>query len=144
MTNKIYYNWNDTDSSWIENYKREYSYDNEENMTQHVVYNFEETTEQWIINWQRDYYYNEHNISQQVITNDISVFPNPFSKYFYIILKGNPSKIDFMLFNISGIKLLSKEISNSERINMEEFNQGVYIYNIHFDDRRQSGKLIKR
>lgn len=38
---------------------------------------------------------------------------------------------------------MSKEVENGEVLNMEGLSKGVYFYNLLFDSKMQSGKLVK-
>jgi hypothetical protein len=42
-----------------------------------------------------------------------------------------------------GRKILLKEVTSGERINVQGLKRGIYFYNILFNGNKQSGKLIR-
>ncbi len=76
-------------------------------------------------------------------TETISLYPNPVSDYLNIELKNSNLTYVFELYNLVGQKIFFKEIGINEKINLKTLNNGLYIYNIHSDGIRHSGKLMK-
>lgn len=74
---------------------------------------------------------------------DVKVFPNPFSKVISIELYNNDGFGTFELFDVSGNKVFSKEITNKEEINLDHLQNGTYIYKVNIGSITQSGRLIK-
>src|SRR5690554_3314471 len=100
----------------------------------------------WVEDSQSKYYYSgltETSISDNQPKN-ISVHPNPTSQHILITLPhNNISTGHFKLFDNRGSLLISKQISNNEKINTENLTKGIYIYTIHIDGKTKSGKIIK-
>ncbi|GGG59052.1 endonuclease [Bizionia arctica] len=75
--------------------------------------------------------------------NDISIYPNPVSNTLNIQLnKSEETQID--IFNILGKRVLTKTIRQSQSINVENLNSGIYILKIKQGDATISKKLIKQ
>lgn len=60
----------------------------------------------------------------------ITLSPNPSSKEIVIHNLKEEEKNDFKIFNTVGKLILQGEISNCEKINIENFNQGTYFIKI--------------
>ena len=61
--------------------------------------------------------------------NKLHVFPNPSKNFVNISLENNlPSKLTLM--DISGKILLEKIFTNSSKINLSNFNNGIYFLSI--------------
>lgn len=90
-------------------------------------------------------YYSSHDFSSvnKVETELVKIYPNPVSDYLSISIPDNNAQITFELIDIQGRKILTKEISNSETISMEDLNKVVYFYNLVDSNNKQSGRLIK-
>lgn len=94
--------------------------------------------------WKRllsDFETNENTLKHQ--NYNISIYPNPVTDYLLIDLKANYSQANFELFDIHGRRILSKEITSGELMNIQGLKRGIYFYNILINGNKQSGKLIK-
>ena len=61
--------------------------------------------------------------------NKLHVFPNPSKNFVNISLENNlPSEL--ILMDISGKILLEKTFTNSSKINLSNFNNGIYFLKI--------------
>ena len=79
----------------------------------------------------------------QLDTKLSRVYPNPFSESINFSIPGYYSQITFELFDLQGRKLLLKTIGNNEKVKMEGFRSGLYLYKLNVDGKVQSGKLVK-
>lgn len=88
--------------------------------------------------------------SNQIMPENISVYPNPFTKSINIhyTLTQN-SEVNFDIFNIIGEKIASiKQIkqkagSNSFPLDLSSFNTGVYFLKININSKIYSVKIVK-
>lgn len=82
-------------------------------------------------------------IDQEVLNNEIEVFPNPTNDILNI--KTTPDKLPFRLeiIDLSGRVLISKEIrTDSYSMSLDENLKGIFIYTISNHNLIKTGKLI--
>jgi len=94
---------------------------------------------------------NEEGITENNLSADITLFPNPTRKELNIQigsqdLKGE--KIRFLIFNALGEKVLEEQSFMTDEwqtfsFNTELLSQGVYLLNIEADNRKKSLRFIK-
>jgi len=71
-----------------------------------------------------------------------SVYPNPTSDYFQVKMNNNSDNTTFELVDLSGRIILK---TNNERINLSDFNTGVYVLNVLENGQNiGSQKIIKK
>ncbi len=73
----------------------------------------------------------------------VSLYPNPVSEDLSLRHDG-VNKITFTLFNLQGHVIMTREIDNNGKINLDGLREGIYIYSLIIDGKRQNGKLIKK
>ncbi len=73
---------------------------------------------------------------------EIKVFPNPTSGEIYFRFEKEIKEAVFDMFDIKGRKVLSKKIIKDQKMNISDFDTGIYFYNIKLDDKIFSGKII--
>jgi hypothetical protein len=61
-------------------------------------------------------------------TRQVIVYPNPGQNE--IMIKSISPNLIFELFDMQGVKMLSKKIATEDRINTKDLPQGIYIYQI--------------
>lgn len=71
------------------------------------------------------------------------VYPNPVSESVSFSFPSYYFQISFELFDLQGRKLIAKTIGSDEKVNMEGFRSGMYLYKLNVDGKVQSGKLVK-
>lgn len=117
-------------------------------MTDDKIYSFTPTAgTEYNVTGVMDYSYDEFKIlyrgasdievSTSVSTienNTVKVFPNPTSDY--VNINTNKSVANVTFFNIVGEEV--KTVNNSNRIDITDLNQGIYIINIQFTDNSKS------
>jgi hypothetical protein len=161
-----YYDWDSSTSLWNENWKEEYTYDYNYTESDLIVpYWWEEDlelsntnmltkinesywngdTNKWESNYKSTLLYSPVNVTSanQLNTEISSVYPNPCSESFSLTIPGSYSRINFELFDLQGRKLFSKAIGSGEKVNMEGFRSGMYLYKLYMDGKVQDGKLVK-
>ncbi len=74
----------------------------------------------------------------------INVFPNPTTDNIQINFAEGYQQLDFELTDLNGRTLHSQKVQNNEIIQLESLTKGLYLYHLHIDGKRQSGKLIKK
>lgn len=74
--------------------------------------------------------------------NEIKVYPNPFKEILHInLINSNQTNIE--LYNVIGVKVLSKTTTSSEILNLSNLASGVYILRLTQGNLTISKKLIK-
>lgn len=73
----------------------------------------------------------------------VEIFPNPISNE--LIVKFNNNQLsEIILYDISARKLLSKSFTNSVRINTEQLEKGLYLYEVRSRNGLcKKGKVVK-
>jgi hypothetical protein len=76
----------------------------------------------------------------------LRIFPNPFSKYFYLQYSNeNFNKGSCLIYNLLGEKVYETNLKcNQQEIDLGELSGGVYFCTILIDDDRFTYKLIKQ
>lgn len=159
-----YFDWDVQSSQWEDIYKEEYTYDNRYTKNDlilpfddddfliftHMItgikgYSWDSSTNGWVTVGETAFAYSPINITSvsQMDAEISTVYPNPCSESVSFNFSDSYSQITFELFDLQGRKLLSKAISSNEKVNMERFRSGLYIYKLNMDGKVQSGKLVK-
>ncbi|MDP2891169.1 MAG: T9SS type A sorting domain-containing protein [Bacteroidota bacterium] len=161
-----YYNWDLQTSQWDDVYKSEYTYDNRytfndlilpwgddedsNNYFGHMIteiseYGWNISTKEWILEYEMAFAYSPVNVTaiNQLDAELSKVYPNPFSESVSFSIPGSYSEISFELFDLQGRKLFAKAIGNNEKVNMEGFQSGMYLFKLNVDGKVQNGKLVK-
>ena len=77
-------------------------------------------------------------------TNEINIFPNPFSEEITVNLS-DPIDTKFILYNYLTEKVIERNITESTSINTGDIANGVYFYILqNAKNYQKSGKLIKQ
>lgn len=100
----------------------------------------------YVINSTKTFYYSPKTITKTEDNNpnlDVQVVPNPANTYFTVLADDVNSPMDFSLFDLNGIALISKKINCNGIISTESLNKGIYMFRIISSDNSiKSGKLI--
>ncbi len=81
--------------------------------------------------------------NDEVHQNYFSLYPNPTSDFIYV-QTDFVETISFSLFDISGKKIIKKPIQNNTAINIQELQNGIYIYQFSSGNQTNIGKIIKK
>jgi len=146
MVQSYKYLWDETTIEWHAFFYADNTYDAYGNLTQYIDYNWDEASGEWIVVDYTTLYYSEESISSVSEIHDVEliVYPNPFTIYISFDISENPNTIILELYDVQGRKVISKEIVNNERVNMEDLDSGMYFYYLYIDGKKLDGKLIKR
>lgn len=169
LESEIYYEWNALSSSWEKktkgvlttNYdvKRDqlilpFGEEDESHelkmyfnymATEFLQYIWSDDTNDWVENTNYKIYYSSHEPSGLIKKNssDISLYPNPTSDFISVNLnEGDNANI--ALYDLQGRKVYESSVVNSSRIDVSQFNKGIYFYQLSVEGKTVSGKLIKR
>jgi hypothetical protein len=76
-------------------------------------------------------------------TRQVIVYPNPGQNE--IMIKSISPNLIFELFDMQGVKMLSKKIATEDRIDTKDLPQGMYIYQVLNPQAEiiETGKWIK-
>jgi Secretion system C-terminal sorting domain/Beta-propeller repeat len=82
-------------------------------------------------------------IENTFITNQVSLYPNPFTTILNVQLKEN-ADAEIILYDLAARKMLHQKITNSILLNTEQLANGLYIYEIRFKNGNYiKGKVVK-
>jgi hypothetical protein len=65
---------------------------------------------------------------EQLLVDDINLFPNPASDYFTLSTQGNYTKAEVVIYSVQGA-LISKQtlpLTNNTRVDLEGLSNGLY------------------
>jgi hypothetical protein len=112
----------------------------------YVSYEYNPDPAGFEIYYREVYYYNPagfplgvSNLSAPIA----SLFPNPVRESLTINFDAEFPAARFDLFDLSGKSVLQVQVENGTRLNLEELEEGVYLYRISAGELFQSGKLVK-
>lgn len=139
----LYYSWDDASNKWRFKNKDEFTYGTNNNWVQNDQFYWDIENESWAFLFRFINFYSEHSrTSIDGFDNEIiALYPNPVSDNLQIRLAIKSAK--FELYDIKGNKLLSKEINNSETLDLKNYKKGIYIYHILSDGEKHIGRLLK-
>ncbi len=82
-------------------------------------------------------------ISEVEKSNQVNLFPNPFTDKINIVTKEN-NLLEFVLYDVMGRKNIYQSFSNSTLINTAQLAKGIYIYELK-DNKGivRTGKIVK-
>lgn len=111
----------------------------------YVSFSWDEVNNNWNYNSRSTFYYSEQAInSVEQINRSISkIYPNPVKSFISFSFSENVDLVTFELFDIQGRKIMTKLVKNDDQLNMQELNDGIYIYKLINADKIQTGKLVK-
>ena len=167
---EIYSQWDESAAQLVLNSKYEYLYDDgillsdlivppipwfvadyREQMVSkplgYVSYDYNTETFTYDPYYREGYLYNEHyptHVHGSEVSPFASIFPNPAREYIYLEFEGESHEVSFELFDVTGRRILFRQISNGESLNLEGLQKGLYLYRISGKDQMQTGKLIKK
>ncbi|SNR14292.1 T9SS type A sorting domain-containing protein [Tenacibaculum jejuense] len=83
------------------------------------------------------------SISENVLLNSISIFPNPSTSLFNLS-RNTTEELDLKIFDLSGKEVFSKKkiIDTNYIIDLTNYTKGIYILNITSEGKSASKKLI--
>lgn len=98
----------------------------------------------WVKENTGNYYFSDANTNSVTETIDlgIKIYPNPVSEY--VLIAGINGNATFKLYNLQGVLVSSKTLNTDERIDVSWLNNGVYFYTLTAEQKKQTGKIIKK
>ncbi len=89
------------------------------------------------------YYKNDITNATQIETSLFSVFPNPVTNEVQLQVS-NPIKCMLKVFNIQGQQILTKQINSVvTKINIRDFEKGMYLFQIENNGEQSTRKIVK-
>ena len=79
------------------------------------------------------------SIGDNAFELDVTIYPNPTDNYLFI--EGNKNPISISIYNLLGAEVISK--SNTDKINVSELSNGVYVIRISDGIGQTDRKFIK-
>ena len=135
-------------NQWIGEEKRDFIYDANGFVTRNTYYNWNLVSNTWDFDRleQHTLYYqptvNLHYLPSQDLAQ---LYPNPVTNHLQIETQAN-TPLHFQLTDLQGRVLLNQTWTGqqSQSIDLSHLAQGLYLYTILVDDKRQTGKLVKQ
>jgi streptogramin lyase len=81
---------------------------------------------------------------ENLATNALKVFPNPFSQAFTVDLRNNAEMVNLEIINIMGQTIYQTQFTHSTSINTFDFTPGMYILKIKIGKSTTYLKVIKK
>ncbi len=116
-------------------------------LTEYLSYDYDEESGELIATDKRIFNYTDLTTATGIDNDEevnVILYPNPAYDNVSISFSSTNNLANIQLFDMLGKKVLDKEISSEETINIENLNSGIYLYNIVVDGKSQSGKLFKK
>lgn len=99
--------------------------------------------EEWIADYKLSYQYaNGTTTVVDNINNYFKIYPNPAHDFLNFEIESQVSSSKIEIFSLTGNKLKSIELGNSQRIEVSDLTSGMYIYNLDLDGKKYSGTII--
>jgi type IX secretion system substrate protein len=152
--------WDQSTGLWSASFKENSSYNNSHTFSDLIVpfwyssnsmligqmkYDWNKTYNVWVSKSRDTCYYSEQNVTAipEIKASILNVYPNPFSANVSFNISGYDDYLILELFDMLGRKVMNKTIRNHEKVNLEDLNNGLYIYILIINGKRLTGKLIK-
>lgn len=113
----------------------------------YVSYEYSTDLSDFEVYFQEVYFYNAHfptHVPGSEASHIASVFPNPAREYITITFAGEYNQASFELYDVTGRRVMQKRVENSESLNLEELQNGIYFFRITAEEQIQTGKLMKK
>lgn len=168
---ETYYDWDEIDEVWLEDTKDEYSYsslDFSDILLPYsaFLYDFmgmefpelmgKATTEinsysriddAWVHDEKQLFYYSSIGASnvEMLDDNDFAVYPNPVTDNVTFSWTGTKQQLMLEIFRLDGAKMLERQITSGQKIQVKNLESGVYLYNVKNGiETLSSGRLVKQ
>lgn len=92
------------------------------------------------------YHYNPTILSnQEIVSNNILIYPNPFSDKLTIQLNENEANFSATIYDIRGKLIIEKKLTNlNNELDLSNINSGMYICSLVSNNNKKTIKLIKK
>jgi len=113
----------------------------------YVSYEYNPDPAGFEIYYREVYYYNQAGfpLGAASVSEEIaSLFPNPVRESLTINFNGALPSARFELYDLSGKSIMRRQVENGSVLNLEELEEGIYLYRITTRKHFQSGKLVKK
>lgn len=113
----------------------------------YVSYEYNTETPAFEVYYQEVYFYNEHfptNVIGFETSQIASIFPNPVREHITFNFAGEYRVVSFELYDVTGRRLIQKQVGNGKRLNLEGLQDGLYLYRISAEEQIQTGRVIKK
>ncbi|HHB51607.1 MAG TPA: T9SS type A sorting domain-containing protein [Saprospiraceae bacterium] len=155
----IQYEWNNSNDYWHPTFKAyDFIHDNSISITnieypyyiptghklnQYTAYYWDNNSMEWIPDYDAMFYYNptENLSNQNQPLERPYIFPNPTSDIAFISGLELNDSVFIEIFDNMGRKIIKQKINN-QRIRTAEFNAGLYLYILYYNNKSVIGKLI--
>lgn len=154
--------WDDEINDWTVGYKTEFIYDNGYSfdllilpavnplMFRHKLESITESSwDEETASWKKEeaihYYYSALTMTSVQADKEhyAKVFPNPVVDKLSLYLSPENLPKTLELFDLQGIKVMTRYIKDDASIDFSSLEPGVYFYHLYDQNKKQSGKLVK-
>ncbi|OYU97750.1 MAG: hypothetical protein CFE21_05530 [Bacteroidetes bacterium B1(2017)] len=84
-----------------------------------------------------------NGIGSNLLSSNISIYPNPAKDELFIDGIDASMKANYVIYNFAGIKLVEGELSNQNKIDIKELNEGYFVMQIHTENGTLNKVFIK-
>lgn len=168
---ETYFNWEEASETWLEEDRDEYTYNTIDfsdvlfpysvfmyefigvempNFTGKAVAEINGYTwvdNDWVQVENQIFYYSSIDASNVELTenNDFAVYPNPATDNVTFSWAGNQQHLLLEVFKVDGAKMLERQVSSGQNIQLKNLESGVYLYKMKSENETLfSGKLVKQ
>ncbi len=91
-----------------------------------------------------NFFYSQKITSGLVLSeqNELKVFPNPASSFIDVEIEDSLQPLTIELYNIQGQKMITKQLTDSKRLDVSGLYSGLYIYRLTQNNQIHSGKIL--
>ena len=140
------YNLDFSSQKLVESSLSTYSYDIYGNKTVTLNYSWDKDKNNWVPKDRFIFYYSEPSVITTSVHQssdvDISLYPNPATQYIKVNLPGTDRPAKLKIFDLQGKKALDQLISGTDQVNVAQLKPGIYVYQLLYSGKSQSGKII--
>ena len=113
----------------------------------YISYEYNPDVSDFEVYYQNAYLYNPAGFPLGISPGKAQIallYPNPVRESLTLHFEGEYPSARFELFDLNGRILLQEQVEHGESLNLEELEEGVYLYRLSTGGTYQSGKLIKK
>jgi Secretion system C-terminal sorting domain len=137
----LYYNWDNILSDWKLSANMSITY-NSYNLPNEVLYQvWNSNSSTWVNNNRYIYIYDSTLNLSEISIDKFKIYPNPSSNY-VIINSPTHRKVNFSIYNNLGQFILSDGFTDSYKLYLDNFSNGIYFINIVDKNKVMTKKLI--
>lgn len=142
----IQYKWDDVNNMWIIGagyLKVSFTYSADNHRINSTDCRYNAATSSWDNVLNTHYYYDGITSAPTNRAEELAAYPNPVSDLITFSLSDHQTPVIFELIDSRGQRIMTTEVHDAETFDLNGIANGFYLYNLLFDDKIQSGKIVK-